>query len=90
MEFRWDPAKAASNLRKHAVAFEEAATVFLDPLAISARDPDHSLEEERWLLFGSSAAGRVLVVSYTYRGEAVRLISGRVATKAERRSYENA
>jgi uncharacterized DUF497 family protein len=61
MDLLWDPAKAVSNLRKHGVSFEEAGTVFGDPLAASARDPGHSAEEERWLVFGMSSSNRLLV-----------------------------
>lgn len=89
MDFVWEPAKAESNLRKHGVSFAEAASVFGDPLAASARDLTHSLDEERWLVFGMSSSNRLLVVSYTFRGEVVRLISSRLATRAEKRIYEN-
>jgi len=89
MNLLWDPAKSASNLRKHGVSFEEAGTVFGDPLAASARDLEHSIEEDRWLVFGISSSNRLLVVSYTFRGEVIRLISSRRATRAERRIYES-
>jgi uncharacterized protein len=88
VEFSWDPQKAASNLAKHRVGFYEAATVFDDPLAYSFPDPDHSLGEGRFLTFGLSCRGRLLVVSHSYRAKAVRLISARSATRKERRIYE--
>ena len=88
MEFEWDPDKAARNLTKHRVAFAEAATVFGDPLAITFVDPGHSDDEDRYLTFGYSAEGRLLVVSHTDRGNRNRIISARVATRLERRIYE--
>jgi uncharacterized protein len=86
--FEWDDQKAASNHVKHGVPFEEAVTVFGDPLAISFEDPDHSKNESRYLNFGMSAGQRLLVVSYTDRGDAIRLLSARPATRKERRIYE--
>lgn len=88
MVFEWDDQKAASNRLKHGVAFEEAVTVFGDPLAISFEDPDHSKAESRYLNFGLSIAQRLLVVSYTDRGKAIRLLSARPATRKERKIYE--
>ena len=88
MEFEWDPDKAARNLTKHRVAFAEAATVFGDPLAITFFDPGHSDDEDRYLTFGYSAEGRLLVVSHTDRGNCNRIISARVATRRERKIYE--
>ncbi len=88
MEFEADPVKAAHNLKKHKVGFEEAASVFGDPMAYTFADPDHSVGEERWLTFGMSRMGRVLAVIYTERRGKVRLISARVTTKHERRIYE--
>jgi hypothetical protein len=88
MDFEWDPDKAASNLTKHGVAFAEAATVFGDPLAITYYDPDHSDEEERFLTFGESSEGRLLVVSHTDREDRIRIISARMATGRERKIYE--
>ena len=88
MEFEIDPAKAAQNLKKHKVRFEEAASVFGDPMAYSFADPDHSVGEERWLMFGMSQMGRLLTVIYTYRRQKYRIISGRLATKHERTIYE--
>lgn len=89
MEFEWDPEKAARNLAKHGVSFHEAATVFGDPLALTYYDPDHSQEEDRFLTFGHSAEGRLLLVSHTDRGERTRIISARLATRKERRLYED-
>ena len=88
MDFEWDPDKAARNLAKHRVAFSEAATVFGDPLAITFFDPGHSDGEDRYLTFGYSTEGRLLVVSHTDRGNRNRIISARVATRRERRIYE--
>ncbi|MBZ5516878.1 MAG: BrnT family toxin [Acidobacteriia bacterium] len=88
MRFEWNAAKAAQNLRKHRVSFEEASSVFYDPLAVTGTDPDHSESEERLVTFGLSAEGRLLVVSHTERGEAIRIISARVATQIERQIYE--
>jgi uncharacterized DUF497 family protein len=84
----WDNRKAAANLRKHHVAFEEAVTALEDPLAVTYRDPDHSIDESRFLTFGLSPKGRILVVAHTDREEAIRLISARLATRSERRAYE--
>jgi uncharacterized DUF497 family protein len=84
----WDPEKAASNRTKHGVDFHEAGTVLDDPLSTTFPDPDHSLDEQRYLTIGSSLSGRILVVAHTDRGEAVRLISARQATPSERRFYE--
>ena len=88
MEFEADPVKAAQNFKKHKVSFEEAASVFGDPMAYTFADPDHSVSEARWLTFGMSGKGRVLAVIYTERRGKVRLISARVATKHERKIYE--
>ena len=88
MEFEADPVKATQNFKKHKVSFEEAASVFGDPMAYTFADPDHSVGEERWLMFGMSRMGRVLAIIYTERRGKVRLISARVATKHERRIYE--
>lgn len=86
--FEWDPEKAAANLRKHGVPFEEASTVFGDPLAMNMPDPDHSLNEERFILLGLSHRLRLLVVAYAERGMRTRLINAREATRQERRQYE--
>ncbi len=88
MHFEWDSAKAAKNLRKHHVSLEDASSVFYDPPAVTGADPDHSEAEERLVTFGVSSAGRLLVVSHTQRGEAIRIISARIATQTERRIYE--
>ena len=88
MKFEWDSSKAAANLAKHGISFDEGATVFLDQLALSGPDPDHSSEESRYITFGLSSLGRLLVVSHTYRPGGVRLISARRITRAERKLYE--
>ena len=88
MEFEWDADKAARNLAKHGVLFQEAATVFGDPLAITYHDPDHSEDEDRFLTFGQSSASRVLVVSHTDPGDRTRVISARRVTPQERKAYE--
>jgi uncharacterized protein len=88
MEFEWDPQKATANLKKHSVSFEEGASVFGDPLAITFDDPDHSFGEERSLTFGFSRDGQLLVVSHTRRRAKIRLISARPATRHERKIYE--
>jgi uncharacterized DUF497 family protein len=89
MEFEWDSAKAQSNLHKHGVSFDEAATAFADPLAAIFSDPDHSDEEEREILLGCSERNRLLVISFTERDQKLRIISARVATAGERRNHEN-
>jgi uncharacterized DUF497 family protein len=86
--FEWDPAKAAANLLTHGVSFEEAATVFQDPLAKIHSDPDHSESEDRAILVGHSTSGRLLLVAFTDRQDRIRLISARAATRRERRDYE--
>jgi len=88
MQFEWDPNKAAANERKHKVSFHEAATVFSDPMAITFSDPDHSIDEERFITFGFSRMERLLVVSHTPRGDRTRIISARLTTRQERRIYE--
>ncbi|HEX5413408.1 MAG TPA: BrnT family toxin [Terriglobia bacterium] len=87
MHFEWDSGKAAKNLRKHRVSFEEASTIFYDSLALTGSDPDHSEGEGRSITFGLSSTGRLLVV-HAERGEAVRMISARLATRGERQIYE--
>lgn len=89
MDFEWDDDNATTNERKHGVAFTEAMTVFADPLALTGYDPDHSDDEERYLTMGQSADGRLLVVSHTDRGENIRIIIARVASRAERKDYED-
>ncbi|MFO7635071.1 MAG: BrnT family toxin [Caldilinea sp.] len=88
MEFEWDPQKVTTNLRKHGVSFSEAATVFDDPLSIAVADPDHSAEEDRFIIVGLSHQRRVLIVSFAERGDLIRIISARELTRAERRTYE--
>jgi uncharacterized DUF497 family protein len=88
IQFEWDPAKAKMNLRKHGIAFREAATVLRDPLGITIFDPDHSDEEDRFITFGFSAAGRLLMVAHTERDERIRIISARRLIRAEREAYE--
>ena len=88
LEFEWDSAKAESNFAKHGVSFEEALTVFMDPNASIHTDPDHSESERREIIVGHSIQQRLLFVSFTERGERIRLISARPATKTERIDYE--
>lgn len=86
--YEWDANKAAANLRKHGVDFADAATVFGDECAIRVRDQISSLDEDRFVILGSSVPGDLLVVVYTWRGERIRIISARQATPRERKSYE--
>ena len=95
--FEWHDEKAKENLKKHKISFEEATTVFNDPFSITIHDPDHSLEEDRYIDIGTSSKGRLLVAVYVERGTKVRIISclpaclrqaGRRATASERRMYE--
>ena len=86
--FEWDPEKARENEQKHGVTFLEAPEVFDDDHSSSVLDPDHSEDEQRYLIFGGSKNGKLLVVSYTERGDRVRLISARQMTPRERRAYE--
>jgi uncharacterized protein len=86
--YEWDPGKAKTNLRDHRVSFGEAATVFLDPLAITFPDADHSDEEDREITIGFTKNHRVVFVSHCRRGDRVRIISGRRATRKERNQYE--
>jgi uncharacterized DUF497 family protein len=88
MRCTWDPSKAAANLRKHGVSFEEAASVFRDTLSATGRDPDHSIGELRFVTFGMSRKGRLLTVAHQEQGEVIRIISARPATRRERRIYE--
>ncbi len=87
--FEWDEDKAKQNIRKHGVSFEEAATVFGDPFSITIYDPLHSREEDRFVILGMSNKNRLLVVIHTERGDRIRIISARKATKKERRQYES-
>ena len=86
--FEWDGAKASSNFRKHAVTFEEAVNVFEDSLSLTIPDPQHSKNEERFVIIGRSHRGRTLVVVHTERGDRIRIISARLPTPRERRQYE--
>ena len=88
MQFEWDPKKAIVNERKHGVTFQEAASIFSDPMALTFADPDHSFDEDRDITFGFSALERLLVVSHTSRGERTRIISARLTTRQERKIYE--
>ena len=88
LTFEWDPEKARGNEQKHGVAFLEATEVFDDDYSSSVPDPDHSIEEQRYLIFGMSKQGQYLVVSYTESGDRIRLISARQMTARERRAYE--
>jgi hypothetical protein len=88
LDFIWDPAKAATNLKKHKVSFEEAMTVFGDPKHIVFPDRVHSYEEERFLAIGNSSQGRLIVLCFTERAPQLRLISARLAESWERREYE--
>ena len=88
MEFEWDEEKAAANLAKHEVSFNEAKTVFNDPLYVDFYDPDHSFDEHRYIIIGESREKRLLIVSYTERDDVIRLISAREVTRSERETYE--
>ena len=90
MEFTWDWRKAERNRRKHGVTFDEAATVFFDPRELLIDDPDHSIDEDRFVSIGMSVTGRLLVVGYTERADTIRLIFARRATMPERMDYEYA
>ncbi len=87
MTYEWDPTKAAANLRKHKVFFTEAASVFLDPLALTYEDPDHSHEETREITIGISSRGRAVLVSHCWRGDRIRIISARKAMPREKKYY---
>ncbi|MEW6089066.1 MAG: BrnT family toxin [bacterium] len=89
VQFEWDKEKAKRNYKKHGVSFEEGSTVFYDPLSATFEDPDHSDDEPRLITIGFSLQGRLLVVSHTERGKAIRIISTRPATKHERKKHEN-
>jgi uncharacterized DUF497 family protein len=88
VRFEWNDRKAAANRRKHEVSFDEAASVFLDPLSVTGDDPDHSLDERRFVTFGVSSSGRLLVVAHVHLDDVIRIISARPATRAERKLYE--
>lgn len=88
MQFEWDRKKAVSNYRKHKVSFDEAVTVFYDPLSATFNDPEHSVGEERYITIGYSSSRRLLVLSYTERDPAIRIISARMANAKEKRRHE--
>lgn len=88
MEFEWDQAKATANLQKHSVSFEEAKTVFNNPLAIIFEDEAHSISEQREIIIGHSQQNRLLVIAFTERSRSIRIISARLATRQEREDYE--
>ncbi len=88
MPFEWDSEKARTNADKHGVSFEEASTAFLDDFSLNGDDPDHAWDEDRFVIFGLSSTGRLLVVAYTEREKRIRIISARTATRSERRLYE--
>ena len=88
MQFDWDPNKAVRNLTDHGVSFEEATTVFGDPLSETYDDPDHSLTERRFILIGTSEQGRLLFIAHTDDGQIIRIISAREPTRGERKYYE--
>ena len=88
LSFEWDDAKAKSNLAKHGVAFEEASTVFGDPLALTISDPAHSQTEDRFIVLGHSHLRKLPVVVHTERGDNIRIVSARRASRQERKSYE--
>ena len=87
--FEWDPEKAKDNLGKHLVSFEEAVTAFGDPLSITIPDPEHSIGERRFVMVGRTHAGRTVVVAHTDQRGRIRIISARLATRRERKAYED-
>jgi uncharacterized protein len=89
MKFEWDKDKERRNIRKHAISFDEAVTVFYDPLSATFANPDHSIEEVRLITIGYSSQGRPFVISHTERGDAIRIIIARPATISERKRHEN-
>lgn len=88
LTFEWDETKSNRNLKKHGVDFEEAKTIFNDPFTITINDPDHSVEENRYLDIGLSSKGRMLIVWYTERNDNIRIIGSRKAIRSERKMYE--
>jgi uncharacterized protein len=88
MKIEWDSKKAKTNLKKHGVSFEEAATALSDQMAATGADPDHSITEERYVTFGISEKRRLIVVSHTEKDDIIRIISARKASKGERELYE--
>lgn len=89
-DFEWDPSKAAANLKKHGVSFEEAVSAFFDLLSVTIDDPLHSASERRAILIGQSSSGRLVVAAHVDRGARIRIINARLATRKERRDYEKA
>ena len=89
MNFEWDSDKAASNLAKHNVSFYEASMVFGDPLSLTFQDPDHSVDESRYITIGESTQRRLLIISHADRAQGIRIISAREVTRQERKIYEN-
>jgi len=89
LTFEWDDRKAELNIHKHGVSFPEAATAFSDSLSLTVHDPDHSELEDRFVLLGCSVRGRILVVVHTERGDNIRIISSRLATRREAQTYEH-
>ncbi|NES20276.1 MAG: BrnT family toxin [Symploca sp. SIO3E6] len=88
MDFEWNLEKAALNLKKHDVSFQEASTVFNDPLSVTFPDPDHSIGESRYVIIGMSKLGQLLIVAHTDREDKVRIISARKTTRKEKQFYE--
>ena len=88
LTFEWDSRKARSNLAKHGVGFQEASTIFGDPLSLTIPDPEHSLSEERYITVGRAFSGKLLVVVHTERGDNIRIVSARRASRRERKFYE--
>jgi uncharacterized DUF497 family protein len=88
LSFEWNAIKATANLRKHGVSFDEAASALFDPLSATGDDPDHSFDERRFVTFGMSSSGRVLVVAHAQHDDTIRIITARLATRAERKLYE--
>jgi len=89
MNFEWDPKKSDANIKKHGISFHEASSIFGDPLSVTFNDPDHSIREHRYLTFGYSRTGKLLVVIHTESQRKTRIISARRATKQERKIYED-
>jgi len=89
MKFEWDKDKEKRNIRKHSISFDEAVTVFYDPVSATFADTDHSIEEDRFITIGYSSQRRLFVISHTERGDAIRIISARPATISERKRHEN-
>ncbi len=86
--FQWDPNKARANERKHGISFNEASSAFGDPLSLTIYDPDHSRHEKRYILIGETMSRRLIVISHAEKGNMIRIISARPATKRERKTYE--